>query len=270
MTSAPASNPATEGDAPARLLLRGIVNRFGTQAVHEGVDLELHSGEIMALVGGSGTGKTVLLRTALWLRRPQAGRVWWFGREVTRLSEARREPMRRRMGVLFQQGALFTSRTVLENARYPLDEHTRLSWPCRNRLARLKLDLAGLPASAAGKYPRELSGGMIKRAALARALALDPELLFLDEPTSGLDPVSAARFDELLLNLRDALGFSVLMISHDLDSMARTTDRVAFLARKTVLACAPLPELQRDPTPELRDYFAQREALSPDSAERAA
>ncbi|MEE4464232.1 ATP-binding cassette domain-containing protein, partial [Azotobacter chroococcum] len=186
--------------------VRGLVNRFGRQTVHDGLDLDIRRGEILGVVGGSGTGKSVLLRSIVGLQRPSAGRIELFGEDLLSLPAARRSRLERRFGVLFQQGALFTSLNLEENVALPLIEHAGLARPEARHLARLKLALAGLPAGAADKYPDELSGGMIKRAALARALALDPEVLFLDEPTAGLDPIGAAAFDQLLLTLRDALG----------------------------------------------------------------
>lgn len=235
--------------------LTGIRNCFGKTCVHVDLDLEIPAGRIVALVGGSGSGKTVLLRTLSLLREPNAGRVELFGRDVSDMGEEARRRLRRRIGLLFQGGALFTALTVLENVMLPIREHTRICGTWLEDLAMSKVLLAGLPADAAGKYPVELSGGMVKRAALARALALDPRLLVLDEPTSGLDPISAAAFDQLIRELSDSLGLTVLQATHDLDSIWRGSDLVAFLARKRVLAFEPAAALARRDEPELQAYF---------------
>ncbi|MGC9163676.1 MAG: ABC transporter ATP-binding protein [Thiomonas sp.] len=234
---------------------RGIVNRFGDVVVHEGLDLALPRGTIMALVGGSGTGKTVLLRSLLLLRAPDGGTLQLFGQDALAASDAQRQALRRRIGVLFQGGALFTGLTVLENVLLPLREQGLVDTRLLPELGMLKIGLAGLPADAAHKYPAELSGGMVKRAALARALALDPELLVLDEPTSGLDPIGGAAFDQLVRELRDLLGLTILQVTHDLDSIWHGSDTVAFLARKRVLAVGPAAELARRDEPELVAYF---------------
>ncbi len=235
--------------------VRGLVNRFGRQTVHEGLDLDIRRGEILGVVGGSGTGKSVLLRSIVGLRRPNAGSVRVFGEDLLALSGERRSRIEQRFGVLFQRGALFTSLNLQENVALPLIEHARLSRADAERLARLKLALAGLPPDAACKYPDELSGGMVKRAALARALALDPEVLFLDEPTAGLDPIGAAAFDQLLLTLRDALGLSVFLVTHDLDTLYTICDRVAVLARRRVLVADRLEAVEATDDPWIRDYF---------------
>jgi len=234
---------------------RGIVNRFGDVVVHEGLNLAVPRGTIMALVGGSGTGKTVLLRSLLLLRAPDGGTLELFGQDALATGEAQRQALRRRIGVLFQGGALFTGLTVLENVLLPLREQGQVDARLLPELGMLKIGLAGLPADAAHKYPAELSGGMVKRAALARALALDPELLVLDEPTSGLDPIGGAAFDRLVRELRDLLGLTILQVTHDLDSIWHGSDTVAFLARKTVLAVGPAAELARRDEPELVAYF---------------
>ncbi|HLV16322.1 MAG TPA: ATP-binding cassette domain-containing protein [Pseudomonas sp.] len=235
--------------------VRGLVNRFGAQTVHDNLDLDLYRGEVLGVVGGSGTGKSVLLRSIVGLRRPNAGRIRVLGQALEQLSREERSQLERRLGVLYQRGALFTSLTVLENTALPLIEHAGLKRVEAERLGRLKLALAGLPAQAADKYPSELSGGMVKRAALARALALDPEILFLDEPTAGLDPVGAAAFDELIATLRDALGLSVFLVTHDLDTLYAICDRVAVLARRRVLVADRLEVVAATDDPWVREYF---------------
>ncbi|MDD1977451.1 ABC transporter ATP-binding protein [Pseudomonas tussilaginis] len=234
---------------------RGICNRFGTQSVHEQLDLDLYRGEILAVVGGSGSGKSVLLRSIVGLRRPNEGQVKVFGQDLTDVSDEQRSQVERRFGVLFQKGALFSSLTVTENVALPLIEHAGLSRADAEHLAGVKLALAGLPISAADKYPASLSGGMIKRAALARALTLDPDILFLDEPTAGLDPIGAAAFDQLILTLRDALGLSVFLITHDLDTLYTITDRVAVLSQKKVLVAGPITQVEDTDDAWIHDYF---------------
>ena len=234
---------------------RGICNRFASQVVHEHLDLDLYRGEILAVVGGSGSGKSVLLRSIIGLRRPNEGLIKVFGEDLASLGEEQRSLVERRFGVLFQKGALFSSLTVTENVALPLIEHAGLSRDDAEHLAGVKLALAGLPLSAADKYPSSLSGGMIKRAALARALALDPDILFLDEPTAGLDPIGAAAFDQLILTLRDALGLSVFLITHDLDTLYTITDRVAVLSQKKVLVAGPLAEVEQTNDPWIHEYF---------------
>lgn len=235
--------------------VRGLVNRFGSQAVHVNLDLDIRRGEILGVVGGSGTGKSVLLRSIVGLRRPNAGSVKVFGENLLKLPPRRRSEIERRFGVLFQRGALFTSLNLQENVALPLIEHIGLKRADAQHLARQKLALAGLPPDAACKYPDELSGGMVKRAALARALALDPEVLFLDEPTAGLDPIGAAAFDQLILTLRDALGFSVFLVTHDLDTLYTICDRVAVLAQKRVLAVDTLEAVAATDDDWIRAYF---------------
>ena len=235
--------------------VRGLRNQFGRQVVHEALELDLLQGEILGVVGGSGTGKSVLLRTLVGLNRPQAGSVRLFGQDLLALPSGPRQALARHLGVLFQQGALFSSLTVSENIELPLIEHAGLSRPDARRLAALKIALAGLPAAAGAKYPSQLSGGMVKRAALARALALDPAILLLDEPTAGLDPISAAAFDQLLLTLRDALGLTVFMVTHDLDTLHAISDRIAVLAGGRVLVSGQLAEVAATDDPWIRDYF---------------
>ncbi len=235
--------------------VRDLSNRFGPQVVHEHLDLDIRRGEILAVVGGSGSGKSVLLRTLIGLNRPSAGSVRVFGEDLLTLPEQRRSQLERRFGVLFQQGALFSSLTVIENIALPLIEHAGLSRASAERLAAVKLALAGLPANAGDKYPASLSGGMIKRAALARALALDPDILFLDEPTAGLDPIGAAAFDQLILTLREALGLSVFLVTHDLDTLYAISDRIAVLSQKRVLVADRLEVVAAYDDAWIRDYF---------------
>ncbi len=240
----------------AIIQVRGLVNQFGTQRVHDGLDLDVRRGEILGVVGGSGTGKSVLMRSIVGLRRPDAGSVRVFGQQLDALDDRARRAIERRFGVLFQDGALFSSLTVGENVEVPLREyHPELDAGQRDLIADLKIGLAGLPESAGDKYPDQLSGGMRKRAALARSLAMDPDILFLDEPTAGLDPIGAAAFDRLIRTLRDALGLTVFLITHDLDTLYSICDRVAMLADSKVLVCAPLPEVEAFDHPWIRDYF---------------
>ncbi|NLY58582.1 MAG: ATP-binding cassette domain-containing protein [Gammaproteobacteria bacterium] len=244
----------SRGDAPL-VEIRGLVNRFGRQSVHENLDLDIQPGEILGVVGGSGTGKSVLLRSIVGLRRPNEGSVKVFGEELENLDEQRRSQVERRFGVLFQRGALFSSLTVTENVALPLIEHAGLSRDDAEHLAEVKLALAGLPPDAGDKFPAELSGGMVKRAALARALALDPDILFLDEPTAGLDPIGAAAFDQLILTLRDALGLSVFLVTHDLDTLYTICDRIAVLAEKRVLVADTLERVAATDNQWIQDYF---------------
>ena len=251
MNAVPAERPVTE----AIIQVRDLVNRFGAQAVHEHLDLDVRRGEILGVVGGSGTGKSVLLRTIVGLRRPTSGRVHVFGQDLLALPPEQRSRIERRFGVLFQNGALFSSQNVVENVAMPLIEHADLKRPDAEALAEVKLALAGLPQGTGAKYPSELSGGMVKRAALARALALDPEILFLDEPTAGLDPIGAAAFDQLILTLRDALGLTVFLVTHDLDTLYTICDRVAVLSQKKVLVCDRLDVVAQTDDPWVQSYF---------------
>jgi|TARA_R100000501_G_scaffold17834_1_gene34215 phospholipid/cholesterol/gamma-HCH transport system ATP-binding protein len=235
--------------------VKGLVNRFGEQVVHDGLDLTVERGEIIGVVGGSGTGKTVLMRSILGLQSFTAGDVHIFGKPVKGLGEQEELEVRRRFGVLFQNGALFSTLTVAENVQVPLREFHKMSQELMDEIAGYKIGLTGLGPEAGPKYPSELSGGMRKRAALARALALDPRLLFLDEPTAGLDPIAAAAFDELILELSEALGLTVFLITHDLDTLYTICDRVAVLADKTVLAAAPIEELLEIDHPWIQEYF---------------
>jgi phospholipid/cholesterol/gamma-HCH transport system ATP-binding protein len=241
-----------EDDSVIRV--RGLVTRFGGNVIHDGVDLDVRPGEVMAVVGGSGTGKSVMLNTLVGLNPLAAGTVEIFGQDTARLDEDGRRRLRTRWGVLFQQGALFSSLTVAENIAVPLKEHTSLPPRLIDRIAALKIDMVGLPPDAYGKYPSALSGGMRKRAGLARALALDPEILFLDEPTAGLDPIGAAAFDSLIGDLRRSLGLTVLMVTHDLDSLYAIADRIAVLVDRHVIV-GTLESLLQNTHPWIRAYF---------------
>jgi phospholipid/cholesterol/gamma-HCH transport system ATP-binding protein len=234
--------------------VRGLVNRFGAQVVHDGLDMTVEQGEVFGIVGGSGSGKSVLLRSILGLQRPRAGEVLMHGRDLTRLSVADLKDIKATYGVTFQQGALFTALTVLQNVQLPMLEHLHLSPHALDELALLKLRLVGLSDEAARKYPAQLSGGMVKRAALARALALDPRLLMLDEPTAGLDPISAAAFDELLMDLREQMGLTVIMITHDLDTIFRTCNRVGVIIDRKMTSDT-LEGITRNPHPWIQAYF---------------
>ena len=236
--------------------IRGVRNQFGEQVVHDDLDLDVRSGEILGVVGGSGSGKSVLMRSIIGLRKPNAGQIEVLGVDAASDNEADRALIERNTGVLFQDGALFSSLTVGENVEVPLKEHhPELSDSLRYELALLKVKLAGLPADALDKLPSQLSGGMRKRAGLARALALDPPLLFLDEPTAGLDPIGAAAFDELTRTLQQALGLTVFLITHDLDTLYTICDRVAVLADKKVIAVATPAELEQLDHPWVQEYF---------------
>ena len=235
--------------------VRGLRNQFGTQVVHDQLDLQVRRGEILGVVGGSGTGKSVLLRSIVGLQRPATGQVRVFGQDLSALSAEQRSRYERRFGVLFQQGALFSSLTVLENIALPLIEYGGLDATEARGVSAMKLALAGLPIAAGDKYPAELSGGMIKRAALARALALDPDILFLDEPTAGLDPIGAAAFDHLILTLRDALGLTVFLVTHDLDTLYAICDRVAVLSAKRVLVVDRIDTVAAYPDAWIQEYF---------------
>lgn len=255
-----APEPARPGGARAEdgepaIRVEGLVSAFDDVVIHDGLSLEVKKGEVLGLVGGSGAGKSVLLNTLIGLRRPQVGRIEVLGTDVYAASDAGRNDLERRWGVLFQSGALFSSLTVRQNVAAPLAEHTELSRGVISDLADSKLDLVGLPPRAGNLHPAELSGGMKKRAGLARAIALDPELLFLDEPTAGLDPISAEAFDVLIRNLSDALGLTVFMITHDLDSLYALCDRVAVIADKKIVAVGPISELERSEHPWIQSYF---------------
>jgi phospholipid/cholesterol/gamma-HCH transport system ATP-binding protein len=252
--------------------IRGLVTRFGEATIHDGLDLDVERGEVLGVVGGSGTGKSVLLRSVVGLNHPAAGRVDVFGTDFLAAGDSVREAIEQRWGVLFQDGALFSSLTVAQNIEVPMKEHLKLPAELMGELAALKLSLVGLDRSAGAKFPSELSGGMRKRAGLARALALDPEILFLDEPTSGLDPIAAADFDTLIRDLQTSLNLTVFMVTHDLDSLFAICDRVAVLVDKR-LKIGTIAELMRDPHPWIQSYFSgprgRAAALAERTVERA-
>lgn len=233
---------------------KGIVNRFGEQVVHDGVNLTLEKGEVLGLVGGSGSGKSVLLRTLLGLHKPTRGTVLVGGKDVARLDEQDRREMAKTWGVLFQDGALFSGLSVLDNVGLPLREHTGLPEEEIEDLSTFKLEMAGLKPEAAEKLPSELSGGMTRRVGLARALALDPRILFLDEPTGALDPVAAAGFDDLVLKLQRIMDLTVLIITHDLDTLVTVCDRIAMLVDKKIVT-GTLEEMMASDHPEIREFF---------------
>jgi len=246
---------AQQEDEPPPIEVRGLVSAFGDRIVHDHLDLTVYSGEVLGVVGGSGSGKSVLLNTIIGLKAPDGGTIKVFGRDINRSSGGQMGLLERRWGVLFQAGALFSNLTVRENVAAPFFEHTQMARADIYELADLKIGLTGLPPHAGDLKPAELSGGMRKRAALARALALDPDLLFLDEPTSGLDPISAGAFDELIGDLSESLGLTVFMITHDLDSLYAICDRVAVIADKKVVASGTIAELKKSSHPWIQEYF---------------
>lgn len=234
--------------------VRGLVTRFGAQTVHDGVDLDVRRGEILGVVGGSGSGKSVLLRSIIGLKRPQGGTIEVLGRDALNLDEADAHAIEQRWGVLFQDGALFSSLTVMQNIEVPLREHCPMPELLMDEIAACKIALVGLPEPTADKFPSQLSGGMRKRAGLARALALDPEILFLDEPTAGLDPIAAAEFDRLIGDLKASLGLTVFLVTHDLDTLFAICDRVAVLVDKKI-RIGTLAQHLEDDDPWMRAYF---------------
>jgi phospholipid/cholesterol/gamma-HCH transport system ATP-binding protein len=240
--------------------VRDLVVGFDEKLILRGLDLDVHRGEVLGFVGGSGTGKSVLTRTILGLEHKRSGRIEVFGEDLDTISTVARSRIDRRLGVMFQLGALFSNLTVKQNIQVPMREHLRLSPGLADELAMLKIALVGLDLDAADKFPAQLSGGMIKRAALARALALDPELVFLDEPTSGLDPIGAAELDELIATLQKTLGLTVFMVTHDLDSIYSVCDRVAALAEGKVIAEGPIAALEASDHPWVRAYFHGKRA----------
>ena len=246
-------NPQDKEESVIRL--RGLVNGFGDKIIHDHIDLDVYRGEVLGVVGGSGAGKSVLLRSIIGLNKPLGGRIEVFGRHTGDVEGLEMKALEMRWGVLFQEGALFSSQTVAENIQVPLREYTHMSQALMNEIASVKLTMVGLPEDTAQKYPSELSGGMKKRAGLARALALDPELLFLDEPTAGLDPISANQFDELIKSLQKSLGLTVFLVTHDLDTLRATTDRIAVLVNKKIKT-GTIAELRKDKDPWIQNYFS--------------
>ncbi|WP_404861651.1 ABC transporter ATP-binding protein [Georhizobium sp. MAB10] len=244
------------------LSVRGVNVSFGSNTVLKDLDLDVYRGEILGFIGPSGTGKSVLMRTVLKLLPRQSGKVWILGHDYENVSDAERMALDMRLGVLFQQGALFSSLTVRENIQVPMREYLDLPQSLMDELTMLKIEMVGLAPQAADRYPSELSGGMIKRAALARALALDPDLVFLDEPTSGLDPIGAAEFDELIARLRDTLGLTVYMVTHDLDSLFSVCDRIAVLGDKKVKAQGTIEEMLAFDDEWIQSYFHGKRARS--------
>jgi phospholipid/cholesterol/gamma-HCH transport system ATP-binding protein len=240
--------------APSAIRVRGLVTRIGNRVLHDHIDLDVTSGEILGLVGGSGTGKSVLLRSIVGLQRPTEGTIEVLGQDTARLDGDDLVRLQTRWGVLFQDGALFSDQTVAQNVQVPLREHTDLPQQLMDEVASVKLSMVGLPADAAKNYPAELSGGMRKRAGLARALALDPELLFLDEPTAGLDPIAAAQFDELVRRLQQSLRLTVFMVTHDIDTLRATTDRIAVLVDRKIKV-GTIDTLPHDKHPWIHEYF---------------
>ncbi len=255
------------GTGPEVLIeVRDLLSQFGDRTIHQGLNLDLERGEVLGVVGGSGTGKTVLLNSIIGLKEPDGGTVRILGYDRSSMSHADEADVERRTGILFQQGALFSSLSVIENVAAPLVEHTQLSADVIRELAEMKIAMVGLKPEAHHLKPAELSGGMRKRVGLARALALDPELLFLDEPTAGLDPIGAAAFDALIRQLSDDLGLTVFMITHDLDSLYAITDKVAVLAEKGIVAKATVQELERSDHPWIRAYFLGPRGRAADKA----
>jgi phospholipid/cholesterol/gamma-HCH transport system ATP-binding protein len=250
------------------LSVRDVSVSFGGKTVLDKLSLDVMRGEILGFVGASGAGKSVLLRTILGLNRKQSGTIKLIGTDLDKASESERMRLDTRFGVLFQHGALFSALTVQENVQVPMREYLDLPRALMNELAQLKIELVGLPRDAAMKFPSELSGGMVKRAALARALALDPEIVFLDEPTSGLDPISAAEFDELVGKLRDTMGLTVYMVTHDLDSLFSVCDRIAVLGNKKVLVVGTVQDMLAYDDPWVRSYFRGKRARQLDLVAR--
>lgn len=261
---------AAERDLSRNIILtaRDVTVAFGSNVVLDHLDLDVYAGEILGFVGGSGMGKSVLLRTILGLTPKKSGTITLFGVDLDKIGDADRVAIDMRVGVLFQHGALFSALTVKENIQVPMREYLDLPKKLMDELAMLKIDLVGLPADAADKLPSQLSGGMIKRAALARALALDPDIVFLDEPTSGLDPIGAADFDELVAKLRDTLGLTVYMVTHDLDSLFSVCDRIAVLGQKRVLVEGTVEDMLKFDDPWVKSYFRGKRARQLDMTTR--
>lgn len=258
----PLAVPDTAALPKPIIQVRDLVVGFGDKIILDGLSLDVMAGEILGFVGGSGTGKSVLTRTILGLIEKRAGHISVFGQDLDEIPDAERRKLEKRWGVMFQHGALFSSLTVAQNIQVPMREYLDLSPAMMNDLAALKIQMVGLKSDAGEKHPSELSGGMIKRAALARALALDPEIVFLDEPTSGLDPIGAAEFDVLIRTLQQTLGLTVFMVTHDLDSLASACDRIAALADRKVVAVGSLSEMVASPHPWVKSYFRGERALA--------
>jgi len=261
--------PKTNGSRSREVVIevRGVVAGFGSHVVLDHVDLDVYRGEVLGFVGGSGAGKSVLMRTIIGLLPMRAGTIKVFGTDMQAARERERQAIERRWGILFQQGALFSSLTVMENLQFPVRENLKLSQDLLDEMAVAKLEMVGLDASVCDKFPSELSGGMTKRVALARALALDPDILFLDEPTSGLDPISAGDFDELIVTLQQTLGLTVFMVTHDLDSLYTVCDRVAALADGKIVEIGPIKQLLASEHPWVQSYFRGKRAraLAPET-----
>lgn len=270
MAQAALLTPANHADAAPEIVLsvRDVTVGFGEKLVLDKLSLDVYRGEILGFVGASGTGKSVLLRTVLGLTPKRGGTVTLFGNDLDTISDEEKVQIDMRLGVLFQHGALFSALTVRENIQVPMREYLDLPKPLMDELALLKLELVGLPRDAADKFPSELSGGMIKRAALARALALDPDLVFLDEPTSGLDPIGAADFDDLVAKLRDTMGLTVYMVTHDLDSQFSVCDRIAVLGGKKVLMEGTIEDMMTVEDPWVKSYFRGKRARHIDLSAR--
>lgn len=270
MMQAQQTNEAAKDTVRDEVVLsaRDITVAFSGKVILDHLSLDIRRGEILGFVGASGAGKSVLLRTILGLNKKQSGTIRLFGIDVEQASDVERLRIDMRLGVLFQHGALFSALTVLENVQVPMREYLDLPKKLMNELAMLKIELVGLPPDAARKYPSELSGGMIKRAALARALALDPDIVFLDEPTSGLDPISAAEFDELVVKLRDTMDLTVYMVTHDLDSLFTACDRIAVLGNRKVLVEGTIADMMKSEEPWVKSYFRGKRARQLDLAAR--
>ncbi len=261
-----------KSEEDAIIEVEGLRTQFGAAVIHDNLDLVVRRNEILGVVGGSGTGKSVLMRAIIGLKEPSAGTVRVFGEDFYALKPEERLSIEQRWGVLFQGGALFSSMTVAQNVTAPMREHLKLPDSLATDIAAMKISMVGLPPDAGAKFPSELSGGMSKRAGLARALALDPEIVFLDEPTAGLDPIGAENFDRLIVSLKESLGLTVFMVTHDLDTLHATCDRVAVLAEKRVIAIGPLDEVRRTDHAWIQEYFSGprgRAALTAKSAQPA-